>query len=245
MHSHPDGMELPSTFDIDVGRNVMCKLAGALMVLAVLFKESSCFTLHRFDNINDERRDGSTDSQHPATATGSGDEFSSSSQHQLFKRSAQQPQLTAAEWQLLLQQMIGQHNVDSSDERSLRPATTNVRGEIIPSTRRQQLDWDASDELEDDDDDSWKNVDLLKKLFGNSWESVKDMQFSHSSTEDLIEDWIRNTQLQALAWDIVCYYYLQDDCAFYFAFRLSKILRSQKVFQPMQPRPTFVCHIGS
>jgi hypothetical protein len=34
-------------------------------------------------------------------------------------------------------------------------------------------------------------------------------------------------------------YYLQDDCAFYFAFRLSKILRSQKVFQPMQPRPTF------
>ncbi len=164
------------------------------MVLAMLFKESSCFTLHRFDNINDEGRDGSTDSQHPATATGSGDEFSDPSQHQLFKRSAQQPQITAAEWQLLLQQMIGQHNVDSSDERSLRPASTNIGGD-----RRQQLDWDASDELEDDDD-SWKNVDLLKKLFGNSWKSVKDMQFAHTSTEDLIEDWIRNTQLQTLAW---------------------------------------------
>lgn len=182
------------------------QLAGALMVLAMLFNESSCFTLHRFDNINNERRDDSADAN-PATATGSGDE--PSSQHQLFKRSAaaalppaHQPQLTAAEWQLLLQQMIGHHNVDSSGERSLRPAaTTNVRGEIIASTRRQQLDWDASDELEEDDDDSWKNVDLLKKLFGNAWESVKDMQFAHTSTEDLIEDWIRNTQLQTLAWD--------------------------------------------
>ncbi|XP_046461297.1 uncharacterized protein LOC124207737 [Daphnia pulex] len=180
----------------------MCRLsytllAGALMVLAMLLNESSCFTLHRFDNINNERRDDSADAN-PATATGSGDE--PSSQHQLFKRSAaalpaQQPQLTAAEWQLLLQQMIGQHNVDSSDEWSLRPAATNVGGD-----RRQQLDWDASDELEQDDDDSWKNVDLLKKLFGNSWESVKDMQFAHTSTEDLIEDWIRNTQLQTLAW---------------------------------------------
>lgn len=173
------------------------QLAGALMVLAMLFKESSCFTLHRFDNINNERTDDSADAN-PATATGSGDE--PSSQHQLFKRSAQQPQLTAAEWQLLLQQMIGQHNFDSSDEWILRPAATNVGGEIIPSTRRQQLDWDASDELEDDDD-SWKNVELLKKLFGNSWESVKDMQFAHTSTEDLIEDWIRNTQLQTLAWN--------------------------------------------
>jgi hypothetical protein len=173
------------------------------MVLAMLFKESSCFTLHRFDNINNERREDSADAN-PATATGSGDE--PSSQHQLFKRSAavlpaQQPQLTAAEWQLLLQQMIGHHMVDSSDEWIFRPAATNVGGEIIPSTRRQQLDWDASDELEQDDDDSWKNVDLLKKLFGNSWESVKDMQFAHTSTEDLIEDWIRNTQLQTLAWD--------------------------------------------
>ncbi len=174
------------------------------MVLAALFTESGCFTLHRFDNINDDRRDVSADAHHPATATGSDDEFTPSSQHQLFKRSAtpaatalpaHQLQLTAAEWQQLLLefQMIGPaHHVDSSsEERSLRPA--NVRGEIPSSI--QQLDWDASDELEDDDDDSWKNVELLKKLFGNSWESVKDMQFAHTSTEDLIEDWISR-----LAW---------------------------------------------
>ena len=177
-------------------------------------KENSCFTLHRFDQSSDDQREVSIDNQQPATATGIDDE-ASASQDRLFKRSAvsQGPssdhhhQLTAAEWQLLLQEIISQHHhVDTSDEKIHHSdallADVATTGEIMLNHHQQSQHLDSSSEEEGlmDDDQSWdqvKDAELLKKLFGVSWESVKDMKFDHTSTEDLIEDWLRKQHLSS------------------------------------------------
>jgi hypothetical protein len=180
--------------------------------LATLLKENSCFTLHRFDQSSDDQREVSIDNQQPATATGIDDE-ASSSQDRLFKRSAvsQGPssdhhhQLTAAEWQLLLQEIISQHNVDTSDEKIHHSdallADEATTGEMLNNHQQSQhLDSSSEEEGLMDDDQSWdqvKDAELLKKLFGVSWESVKDMKFDHTSTEDLIEDWLRKQHLSS------------------------------------------------
>ena len=154
-------------------------------------KENSCFTLHRFDESSDDE--------------------ASPSQDRLFKRSAvSQPssdhhhQLTAAEWQLLLQEIIGQHHhVDTSDEKIHHSDALLADGEgtgDVLNHQQQHLDSSSEEEGLMDDDQSWdqvKDAELLKKLFGVSWESVKDMKFDHTSTEDLIEDWLRKQHLSS------------------------------------------------
>ena len=167
--------------------------------------------MHRFDQTSDDQREVSIDNQQPATATGIDDE-ASPSQDRLFKRSAvsqpssdHQHQLTAAEWQLLLQEIISQHNVDTSDEKihhsdALLADGEGTTGEMLNHQQQQHLDDSSEEEGLMDDDQSWdqvKNAELLKKLFGVSWESVKDMKFDHTSTEDLIEDWIRKQHLSS------------------------------------------------
>ena len=164
--------------------------------------------MHRFDQTSDDQREVSIDNQQPATATGIDDQ-ASSSQERLFKRSAVSPssdhqhQLTAAEWQLLLQEIISQHNVDTSDEKIHHSDALLADGEgtgDVLNHQQQHLDSSSEEEGLMDDDQSWdqvKDAELLKKLFGVSWESVKDMKFDHTSTEDLIEDWIRKQHLSS------------------------------------------------
>ncbi|XP_032782511.2 uncharacterized protein LOC116920397 [Daphnia magna] len=202
----------------------MCRLTSTMiavaLVLATHLKETSSFAIHRLNDASHLDRDDSHETlfnTRPATSDSAvglaslqgqlvhsseedAHDDSSSVEHRLIKRSNVH-QLTPEEWQLLVQHEMNRDRFDSSEEvdRLFLQQNVHTAEDFQRLLASRQWTRDVSDELQG----SWevKDVELLKKLFGDSWESVKDRRFDHTSVEDLMEIWLHQNNAQRLARD--------------------------------------------
>ncbi|XP_057372174.1 uncharacterized protein LOC130693067 [Daphnia carinata] len=193
----------------------MCRLTSTMitgaLVLATLWKETTSFTIHRLNDAShlDDSHETLFNRQHTSGAavglasldgqlnhSSEEDVHSSSAEHRLTKRSTVR-QLTPEEWQLIVQH----DRFDSSEEvdRLFLQENIQTNADFQRFLANRQWTRDVSDELQG----SWEveDVELLKKLFGDAWEPVKDRRFDHTSVEDLMEVWLHQNNAQRLPRD--------------------------------------------